>query len=203
MARGRGSFLTFIASLKIVATSKRILSLVVRGLTVVLALGFLTFYVWRAASSRRQEAMMFASSKNARALSLAADQYFLEAGASAGGPVPTSTPVPARVSDPFEARSEMEEPAGFVRPSRSLVMSGSKSMSGPLVAPLVVFPRSGDPSSAVVDRPAGHWRLWFSLWFPPEIGGGASAWRVEPGKGESVAESPPAIVEPSASASAP
>lgn len=104
--------------------SKRIFPFVARWCTVVAALGFLAFYVWRAGAARRAESMMFASSKNARVLSLAAEQYFLESGA---GVHPVASPVR---SDPFKTpkgdawtKWAGETPAS----SEMIMMGGSKS----------------------------------------------------------------------------
>lgn len=117
---------------------KRTVSIILRCIPVVVALGFLIFYVARARTKRNE---MFSSSKNLRALSNAADQWFLEnPSSSPHAPPTTASPPPppappisdrpdsSRPTDADNSRDTASDPFQFsVLPERPITLGGSKS----------------------------------------------------------------------------
>lgn len=158
------------------ANTKRAVLLLGRWCTVIVAVGFLTVYVWRAVSARREKMLMFASSKNARVLSLAADQYFLERGP--GHPSAASV-----VSRAKEEASEPSLPFTVTIQSHPMMLGGSKSG---IIAfnDFVRWP--GNPPSAL---PANFdlRTLLFSIPSPSHLFYPAPPVRLEPGEGEAEA----------------
>ena len=120
------------------STSKRVILIVVRWLTVVVAVGFLVFYVGQA---RRKRMELLSGSKNARALySIETQETInrLEAPAASGNPaiapipvIPTASPSPSAPSKNTEAGFESFRFGVF--PARPVTLGGSKSMSQPVV----------------------------------------------------------------------
>lgn len=128
---------------------KRVFMFLIRCMTVVVAVGFLAFYVARV---RIKQNELFSSSKNLRALSSAEDQYFLEQlvlpkpEPKAPPPPPIPAPVhPARPASsptaptfPFAAERKVKTMHDTFRdgplPEKSVTFSGSKSMSSPVLS---------------------------------------------------------------------
>lgn len=130
---------------------KRVLIFVVRCLTVFVAVGFLAFYVARV---RLKQNAVFSSSKNLRALSSGAEQYFLEhmeeyirPKPKSGGIATPLTPVPQHTLPPApslstaslrtDAGQKFEVMLNSFRfglfPDQPATFSGSKSMGHPVM----------------------------------------------------------------------
>lgn len=119
------------------STSKRAILIVVRWATVVVAVGFLVFYVGQA---RRKRMEMFSGSKNARALfsveTQATENQLVPpaAGDQAIAPVPVVPPASSPPSTASKDTAAASDSFSFgVFPARPVTLGGSKSMSQPVM----------------------------------------------------------------------
>lgn len=122
-------------------TPKRVFMFLVRCIPVVVAVGFLAFYVTRVGVKLNE--VVFSGSKSTRVLSSSKDQYLLMPEYAPSVPVPPPTPAPSPASSlaapslPSDAGKDGEAMLNSflvgLFPNRAVTFSGSKSMSQPVV----------------------------------------------------------------------